>query len=122
MCFEWRRLVLPLELLSAVILPIGSALAQPLRGAIFTTNSHGTAVNANIYQLSADVYVSGGPPNQNFPGLPDGTYYFQVTDPSGSTILSSDNAVCRQLRVTNGVVAGATSACHHANGIFNAAN
>src|SRR5260370_6603075 len=114
MCFDWRRLVLPLELLSAVILTIGSAIAQPLPGAIFTTNSHGTAVNANIYQLSGDVYVSGGPQNEHPPGLPDGTYYFQVTDPGGSYPPSHHNTPCPQVSGTKGGGAAANGACPHA--------
>src|SRR5206468_4504250 len=82
----------------------------------------GNAVNRNIYELSSDVYISGGPQNRNASGLEDGTYFFQVTNPNGTQLLSSDNAVCRQVLVTNGVVAGGTGACHHAEGAFNPAN
>src|SRR5438046_504966 len=89
-------------------------------GAIFTTSSDGTTVNANIYSSKADVYLNGGPQNENSNGLPDGTYYFQVTDPNGSTLLSTDNISCRQLQVSGGIVAGATGpACKHANGSQN---
>ena len=110
---------------------IGIANAQ-LSGAIFTTDSSGQVVNQNIYNLRADVYLNGGPQNQNPAGLPTGTYYFQVTDPSGNTLLSTDNAVCRQVVVAAnanniGVVAGAAQAsvdagCAHAAGTFNPAN
>ncbi|HJP91388.1 MAG TPA: hypothetical protein VJ875_05505 [Pyrinomonadaceae bacterium] len=96
-----------------------------LTGALYTTTKDGTAVNKNIYGSLQDVYISGGPQNLNASGLPDGTYYFLVTDPSGKTLLSTDNAVCRQLIVTNGRVAGAAAAagvCKHANGTFNPAN
>jgi hypothetical protein len=68
------------------------------------------------------VYLSGGPQNTSHAGLADGTYYFQVTDPSGKTLLSTDNAVCRQLNVVNGVVVGATGPCPHKNGTFNPAD
>jgi len=92
-------------------------------GAVYTTTSDGTAVNANIYGSTDDAYLSGGPQNLNASGLPDGKYYFQVTDPSGKTLLSSDNAVCRQLTVASGRVAGSTGpACKHANGSLNTAN
>jgi hypothetical protein len=96
-----------------------------LSGAIYTTIKDGTAVNKNIFGSLQDVYISGGPQNLNASGLPDGAYYFQVTDPSGKTLLSTDNAVCRQLIVTAGRVSGAAPAagpCAHANGTFNPAN
>ena len=61
----------------------GSALAaaQGTSG-IFTTDKTGTVVNGNIYAVSGDVYISGGPQNAKASGPADGTYYFQVTDPS----------------------------------------
>src|SRR5260370_12045527 len=86
-------------LLLAVTLSTVSASAQQFPGAIFTTIKDGTAVNQNIYATSTDVYLGGGPQNLNAAGLPDGPYYFQVTDPSGNTLLSTDNAQCRQLMV-----------------------
>src|SRR5206468_3756333 len=76
-------------------------------GAVYTSNSTGTIVDQNIYSCKADVYANGGPQNQNNEGLPDGIYYFQVTDPNGGVLLSTDNAVCRQVTVTGGVISGA---------------
>ena len=35
------------------------------------------------------VYINGGPQNEDTQGLPDGTYYFQVTNPSGAVLLST---------------------------------
>jgi hypothetical protein len=97
-------------------------LAAQFFGAIYTSTADGATVNANIYDSKPEVYLNGGPQNVNSNGLPDGTYYFQVTDPSGATLLSSDLAICRQLLVTNGVVSGATGPCPHVNGTFNPAN
>lgn len=78
-----------------------------LSGAIFTTFPDGTTVNGNIYPSKDDVYLNGGPP-PNAPcsssGLPDGDYYFQVTDPSGAVLLSSDDIAERQFRVSGGVI------------------
>jgi len=93
-------------------------------GAIYTTDKTGTVVNANTqYGFSTDVYLSGGPQNTKAAGLPDGAYYFQVTDPSGKTLLSTDNAECRQFMVVGGRVVGSTGpSCQHANGVFNPAN
>jgi hypothetical protein len=86
----------------------GGASAAPLAGAIFTTTPDGTIVNENVrYEDKRDVYLDGGPP-PNAPawaaGLPDGTYVFQVTDPSGKFLLSEDPAKCRLVRVAGGVI------------------
>jgi hypothetical protein len=109
---------------SALLIYVNTTSAG-VSGAIYTTTKDGTIVNQNLYGSTADVYLSGGPQNKNAAGLTDGTYYFQVTDPSGKTLLSTDNAVCRQLKVTGGRVAGAdpaAGACAHADGVFNPAN
>jgi hypothetical protein len=97
--------------------------------------SDGTTVNANIYDLRSDVYLNGGPQNQNSAGLPNGIYLFQVTDPSGATLLSTDNAFNRQLQVVNGRVFGTPGTTlgpgnvvspsvppYHVNGSYNVAN
>jgi len=95
-------------------------LASGFNGAIYTTTFEGQSVNANTFSSKNAVYLSGGPQNQNANGLPDGTYYFQVTDPSGANLLSSDPAVCRQLLVASGrVVAAEGPACQHPTGIPN---
>ena len=97
--------------------------AAGLSGAIYTTTFDGQTVNENTYSSKDSVYLSGGPQNANSSGLPDGTYYFQVTDPSGETLLSTDAAECRQLIVANGKVAAAEGpACQHSTGIPNSAN
>jgi hypothetical protein len=102
---------------------IASSTAGGLSGSIQTTTNDGTVVNGNIYGSTSDVYLGGGPQNTSASGLPNGVYYFQVTDPSGKTLLSTDNAVCRQLVVVNGRISGSTGpACKHANGTFNPAN
>jgi hypothetical protein len=98
---------------AAVTLSVGGAVAAPpyqLSGAIFTTDSSGTPVNLNHYDSKEKVYLNGGP-GLNAPvdaaGLPAGTYYFQVTDPSGKTLLSSDDVECRRVIVdASGVFTG----------------
>ena len=55
-------------------------------GAIFTTLPDGSEVNFNIYSSKDLVYLDGGPgpgAPATAAGLDDGTYVFQVTDPSG---------------------------------------
>ena len=68
----------------------------------------GSVVNANLYQSKCDVYLNGGP-GQNAPAhaaaLPAGDYFFQVTDPSGQTLLSTDVVNNRRFTVsTAGVI------------------
>jgi hypothetical protein len=96
--------------------------AHQSSGAIFTTLPDGSAVNFNIYDSKYDVYLDGGP-GQNAPqhaaGLDDGVYVFQVTDPSGKVLLSSDFAACRRVSVVGGVIkALVTDGCStpHATG------
>ena len=98
---------------------IALAASNNFFGSINTSTIDGTVVNQNLFDSKDDVYLNGGPQNQNATGLPDGIYYFRVTDPSGATLLSTDNAMCRQLTVANGKVAGATGPCPHPNGNFN---
>jgi hypothetical protein len=50
-------------------------------------------------------HLTGGPRlHCDAPGLPDGEYYFQVTDPSGAKLLSSDAIEERRLLVQSGKV------------------
>jgi len=100
---------------------IGSAelLATPLPGAIFTTNVNGTRVNQNSFPSKCDVYLDGGPglnAPQDAAGLPNGDYYFQVTDPSGKTLLSSDPVMNRQFHVDAGIITGVSGAGNHGQG------
>ena len=99
------------------------SLAAGFNGSIYTTGFDGRSVNENIYTSRDAVYLSGGPQNANANGLPDGTYYFQVTDPSGANLLSTDPAVCRQLIVTFGRISASEGpACQHPTGIPNSSN
>ena len=97
----------------------GSAHAPS--GAIFTTLPDGSQVNFNIYSSKDDVYLDGGPGSgapQTAAGLDDGTYVFQITDPSGKTLLSQDEARCRQFTVSNGVIDGVVATgCEHVTGV-----
>jgi hypothetical protein len=99
---------------AAVLVPSApQALATSFDGAIWTTIADGTKVNANIYADKDDVYINGGPQNcGRNNGLPDGAYYFQVTDPSGHTLLSTDAIASRQVAVINGVITGHGAGTH----------
>ena len=88
-----------------------SAQAKGVPGAIFTTTVDGSIVNANLYDSKCAVYLDGGPgPNApaNAAGLPDGEYYFQVTDPSGDVLLSTDPVSNRRFLVAGGVIVAYT--------------
>jgi len=61
----------------------------PLPGAIFTTDSTCGGVDLNIYAHKGDVYLDGGPSHPGAASLPDGSYYVQVTDPSGACVLGT---------------------------------
>lgn len=93
--------------------------ADPVSGAIFTTIADGSEVNTNQYTSKDQVYLDGGPgvgaPN-TAAGLPDGTYVFQVTNPSGKTLLSTDQARCREFVVSGGIITAVVptaDSCQH---------
>jgi len=91
-------------------------------GAIFTTTVDGTRVDANIYAAKPDVYLDGGP-GANAPhkaaALPVGDYFFEVTDPSGKTLLSEDAVECRRVHFDGALITEAyrgPNGCLHASG------
>src|SRR5687767_14856980 len=98
------------------------AMAHAPSGAIFTTVADGSEVNFNHFPSKQAVYLDGGPgpgAPQHAAGLDDGRYVFQVTDPSGKTLLSTDLARCRQFDVVNGVISQVVvqpDGCHHVTG------
>jgi len=61
--------------------------ANPLPGAIYTTDVGCNGVDLNIYGSKADVYLNGGPNHAG--ALPNGSYYVKVTNPSGSLLLGT---------------------------------
>jgi hypothetical protein len=90
---------------ASAALCVASAAGAQVSGAIHTTTPDGAIVNENVhYTAKAEVFLSGGP-GPNAPpgaaGLPPGEYYFQVTDPSGKQLLSTDSARNRCVVVGN---------------------
>ena len=91
------------------------AASPPLSGAIFTTDITGGVVNQTSYSTKcgpSGVYLDGGPGPSAPPtaaGLPDGDYYFQVTDPSGKTLLSTDAVMNRRITVSGGLITAAST-------------
>jgi len=94
----------------------GTASAQKVTGAIFTTLIDGSSVDHNIYNAKQDVYLNGGPNSPSAPctaaGLPNGDYYFQVTDPSGNVVLSNDSLAERKVRVQGGIITSYLGTTH----------
>lgn len=98
---------------SALLFVSAHAAAPALPGTIFTTDQNGTVVNGNTHYLSkcgaTGVYLDGGP-GPNAPAqaasLADGDYYFQVTDASGKTLLSTDPVRNRCITVSGGLIVG----------------
>lgn len=104
----------------------GVLAISAINGAVFTTDSTGSAVNQNIYQDGRDVYINGGPNNANSQGLPPNEiFYFEVTDPSGRVLLSNDAVNCRQVQTdANGRISGAytVDGCSHVVGSVDTSN
>jgi hypothetical protein len=113
-----NALILALVCAAALGVPL---LAHAPSGAIFTTVADGSEVNANIYPSKDAVYLDGGPgpgAPQTAAGLDDGRYVFQVTDPSGKKLLSTDPAKCRQFDVANGIITNVVATgCQHKTGV-----
>jgi cysteine-rich repeat protein len=111
--------------LTSLALFVGACAADTstVENDLHTSTSDGGEVNENQYADKDDVYLDGGP-NANAPAhaaaLPAGDYYFQVTDPSGKTVLSSDDISCRKFRINADLVIDhlyAAAGCTHATGI-----
>jgi ribosomal protein S27AE len=95
---------------------LNKASAAGFSGKIFTTTFYGE--NENHFSSKNAVYLGGGPVHEGADGLPDGTYYFQITGPSGNDLLSTDLAVCRQVVVFAGRIVNAEGGpCQHSTGI-----
>jgi hypothetical protein len=96
------------------------AVAHAPSGAIFTTLADGSEVNLNHFPSKEAVYLDGGPgpgAPQTAAGLDDGTYVFQVTDPSGKVLLSTDAGKCRQFTVASGIITSVVATgCQHVTG------
>jgi hypothetical protein len=119
---SWKRqafIVVGASALTAFTIGAAASAHAP-SGAIFTTLADGSEVNQNLFANKEDVYLDGGPgpgAPQGAAGLDDGTYVFQVTNPNGQTLLSTDAAKCRQFVVTDGVISGVVATgCEHLTG------
>ena len=105
-----------LSLTGALLLTSNIVLGTyPVTGAIWTSDPHGERVNGNLYTNARKVYLAGGPHKEGSAGLPDGVYYFQVTDPAGKTLLSTDDLWKRSFEVKDGYVFSIDGGTHKFN-------
>lgn len=96
----------------------GPVSAAAINGAIFTTTADGQVVNGNNYATKGDVYLMGGPTHDPCEAgkIDNGNYYFQVTSPSGSTLLSTDGIVNRGFSMLDGLIVGYSGPHGHSVG------
>jgi len=87
-----------------LVLPCTAALAYS--GAIFTTDVSCGSTNLNLYNDKDEVYLNGGPAHPGAAGLPDGSYFVEVTEPDGTLLGRSATAV---VHVTDGLF----DQCYH---------
>jgi hypothetical protein len=100
-----------LAILLAVHLGIctGSGLRAQFPGALFTTGPNGQTVPGDLYAAKANVHLYFGPGMNCQGSVPaTGDYFFQVTDPSGLVLLSTDPIQSRRISVSFGVITAAT--------------
>jgi hypothetical protein len=84
-------------------------------GSISVVLEDGQPAAAVIFEDRCDAYLVAGQ-EEGPPRLPDGDYFFQVTDVSGETLLSSDEVRLRQFRVADGAIEGVSGEGSHAVG------
>jgi hypothetical protein len=95
---------------------VGAALsATPVSGAIFTTDVACNGTNVNIFGSKDAVYLDGGPAHPGAAGLPDGSYYVQVTEPNGTLLGTSVGAANQTPAVVSG---GEFATCYQLSAIL----
>ena len=100
-----------------LLLLLAPAAGAQINGSIYTTDAKG--VVENVFTNAKAVYLAGGPgPNAGCSGngLPDGSYYFQITDPSGSALLTPESIDNRRISVSGGVFSAAPGGRSTRNG------
>jgi len=94
-----------------VVLPYAAIV-----GSVSVALEDGQQAAAVIFEDTCDAYLVVGQ-EEGPPRLPDGDYFFQVTDISGEALLSSDEVRFRQFRVADGAIEGVSGQGSHALGI-----
>jgi hypothetical protein len=98
-----------------VVSAMSTQVVAQVSGAIFTSNSTCDGTNINIYASKDFVYLDGGPRHPGAAGLPDGSYYVQVTTPDG-TVLGTSVGSNNEKPVS--VVGGEFQVCYQLSAIL----
>ncbi len=115
-----RRLLVMVAAAILVLSLPGAALAAPLTGAIFTTESVCDGTNVNIFATKDQVYLDGGPAHEGAAGLPPGEYYVKVTEPNGTLLGTSIGAADETPVLVN--AAGEFAVCYQLSAILEKAS
>jgi hypothetical protein len=95
------------------------ASPTPFFGAIGTVGAGTPASPQQVFGRRSDVYLAGGPagtPCRFTDYISDGKYYFQVTDPSGTLLFSTDPVSERAVTVKGGVISSYNGTTHATDG------
>jgi hypothetical protein len=84
-------------------------------GSVSVALQDGQPAAAVIFEDKCEAYLVAGQ-EEGPPRLPDGDYFFQVTDVSGEALLSSDEVRFRQFRVADGAIEGVSGKGSHTVG------
>jgi hypothetical protein len=86
-----------------------------IAGSVSVVLQDGQPAAAVVFEDECDAYLVAGQ-QEGLPRLPDGDYFFQVTNVSGEALLSSDEIRFRQFRVADGAIEGVSGQGNHAVG------
>jgi rRNA maturation protein Nop10 len=95
------------------------AAPTPFFGAIGTVGAGSPALPQQVFGHRGDVFLAAGPattPCRFTDYVPDGKYYFQVTDSSGTVLLSTDPVSERAVTVKGGVIFAYNGTTHVTDG------
>jgi hypothetical protein len=84
-------------------------------GSVSVALHDGQLAAAVVFEDKCDVYLVAGQ-EEGSPRLPDGDYFFQVTNVSDEVLLSSDEVRFRQFGVVDGAIEGVSGQGKHAVG------
>jgi hypothetical protein len=87
-----------------------------IAGSVSVALHDGRSPEMGIFDEKCDAYLVAGGQGSS-PLLPDGDYFFQVTNDSDKALLSSDEVRFRQFRVADGAIEGVSGEGNHAVGI-----
>lgn len=95
---------------------VGPLPYATVAGSVSVALDDGQPAAAVIFEDKCDAYlVARG--QDSPPLLPDGDYFFQVTDASGEALLSSDAVKVRQFRVVDGAIEDVSGEGSHTLGV-----